>query len=127
MHEEWKSLKPRNYRNQLIMKFAANEAHKHHLDRSYIKKFYSRIQLAFQFKQLSGDDVNYDGNIIKSISGIRFNEETRLHIIRNTRRKFIITENIIIQKPDKMKQMIDQWVKMYALNVTHIQCKNLQH
>jgi hypothetical protein len=74
---EWKKLKPKHLKDQLIMDYIAQLKTKYSLSSDEVKQLISKIQLAFQFKNLSQDDVVYSDGVIKSITGLKFLKSSR--------------------------------------------------
>lgn len=110
MEVEWKKLKPRTLKNQIIMNFAAAQVEKHDLPESQIKHLYKIIQLGFQFKNLSGTDVHYEKGVITAIDGLEFDKKSNTFIITNPQKPMPKTEKQII-KTNKLLQTTDKWAR----------------
>ena len=75
---EWKKIKPRQLRNQLLMNYLAELKNKHNLNNNEFKQLISVVQLGFQFRSINSDDVQYmDGKVI-AIDNLEYDEKTRL-------------------------------------------------
>lgn len=77
---EWKKIKPRHLKDQLMMDYIAELKQTHKLTPAEVKHLISVVQLGFQFKALSQDDVEFSDGVIKNIEGLEFDEETRKFI-----------------------------------------------
>ena len=111
---DWKKLKPR-LRNQLLMNFAVTEASKRNLGAKGAKYLYNVIQLGFQFKQLTSDDIQYKKGSIVSISGLEYNESTQDFVITNPQKSLTRTDKPV-SKCNRLYQTINQWVRDYKTN-----------
>jgi hypothetical protein len=76
---EWKKIKPRHTRDQLMMDYIADLKLYYELNLTEYRKLVCTIQLAFQFKSLTPDDVVYDieQGKVTDITGLSFNATTR--------------------------------------------------
>lgn len=110
MEVEWKKLKPRTLKNQIIMNFAATQVEKHDLPESQIKHLYKIIQLGFQFKNLSGVDVHYEKGVITEIDGLEFDKKTNTFVITNPQKPMPKTEKQLV-KTNKLLQTTDKWAR----------------
>ena len=114
---DWKKLKSHSMRNQLLMNFVITEVNKRDLDVKCAKYLYNVIQLGFQFKQLTSDDVQYEKGVITSISGLEYDESTKEFIITNpqnpNRTDKPVSKPI---KSNRLYQTINKWVHDYKTN-----------
>jgi hypothetical protein len=78
---EFKKIKPRVLRDQLIMNFITELKERYGLSPSELKKLINTIQQGFQFKSLGADDVEYTDGVVKGINGLTFDEEERVFSI----------------------------------------------
>lgn len=74
---EWKKIKPRYLKDQLMMDYIAKLKEKYSLTPQEVKHLISIIQLGFQFKGLSQDDVDFSDGAIQDIQGLSFDRKTR--------------------------------------------------
>jgi len=74
---EWKKIKPKNLKDQLIMDYIAKVKEKHNLNDKEVKNLVSIIQIGFQFRSLSQDDVEFSNGIITDIRNLVFDKKTR--------------------------------------------------
>ena len=74
---EWKKIRPRHLKDQLVMDYIANLQHKHSLIPSEVKHLTSVVQLGFQFRSLTADDVVYADGVISDIRNLKFSKTTR--------------------------------------------------
>ena len=112
---EWKKLKSRSMRNQLLMTFVVTEVNKRDLDVKYVKYLYNVIQLGFQSKQLTSGDVQYEKGVITSISGLEYDESTQEFIITNPQKPVTRTDKPV-SKSNRLYQTINKWVRDYKTN-----------
>lgn len=112
---EWKKIKPRSVRNNIIMKFATTQININNLKSSKIKKLYNLIQLGFQFKQITNEDVIYENGVIESITGLDFDTESKKFVFKN-KPKFVARVEKHVVKNNQINQCIDKWAKEYKVN-----------
>ena len=74
---EWKKIKPKHLKDQLLMDYIASLKVKYSLTPLEIKHLISKVQLGFQFRSLSADDVEFDGTSVVNIKGLDFSSKTR--------------------------------------------------
>jgi len=77
---EFKNIKPRNLKDQLIMDYIAGLKLEHNLTEKEFKHLISTVHLGFQFRSLSPSDVIYSNCIVSDIVGLEFDEENRIFI-----------------------------------------------
>jgi hypothetical protein len=113
----WKKLKPRSVRNHILMNYAITQVELFELEKKQAIVFYRLLQLGFQFKQLSSDDVKYKKGKILDISGVEFDEDLNFFTLMNN---FSITSktdnNMRSNKTGTVEKSIDKWVKLYKQN-----------
>jgi hypothetical protein len=78
---EWKKIKPRHLKDQLMMDYIASLKEKYSLTPVEVRHLISRVQLGFQFKSLSQDDVEFSDGIVKDIKGLKFDKNKRRFVI----------------------------------------------
>lgn len=106
---EWKKIKPRAVKDQLIMNYVVELKETFNLTLKETKKLLSLIEVGFQFKQLDSGDVEYSSKKIKNIQGLEYDETTKEFGISRK-----IKKNIKIDKatmPHKFDQALDQFAK----------------
>lgn len=106
---EWKKLKPRSVKDTLIMSYGTSLKNKYQLSSKETKNLISVINLGFQFKKLTSDDIDYREREIKNIKGLKFNPETRTFYITNPPRKVNKSEKTV--KSQKFLQAVDKYFK----------------
>lgn len=74
---EWKKIKPKNLKEQLIMDYIAKLKEKYDLNNKEVKHVASVIQLGFYFRSLSQEDVEFSNGVITNIANLKFNKKTR--------------------------------------------------
>ena len=80
---DWKKIKPRTIRNQLLHIFVTDLKLKHKLTTLETQNLISVIHIGFQFHQLSSDDVVLENGKITKIKGLDFDKKKRVfHIDR---------------------------------------------
>lgn len=77
MNCDWKQLRPRHLRDQLVMDYIGSLKEKYGLTATETKNLVSIIQLGFQFHSLSQDDVDYQEGKVVNINGLTFDKKTR--------------------------------------------------
>lgn len=78
---EWKKIKPRHLKDQLMMDYIAGLKQKYNLTPPEVKHLISVVQLGFQFRAFSQDDVNFSKGVVKNIEGLKFDSKTRKFMI----------------------------------------------
>lgn len=74
---EFKNIKPRHLKDQLIMDYLVVLKSKHSLTTGEFKNLVSVVQLGFQFRELSPNDVVYINGEVTDIQGLVFDEKER--------------------------------------------------
>lgn len=77
---DFKNIKPRHLKDQLIMDHLFDLKSKHRLTNTEFKYLVSVVQLGFQFRSLSPNDVIYADGVVSDIQGLEFDEENRVFI-----------------------------------------------
>ena len=113
MDTEWKKLKPKSVKSTILMSFVSRECKDKDLDLKRIKKIYNQIQLGFQFKYITNDDVNYKKGVINSIDGFEYDKETKSYNFTNKKTAYRVEKQI--NKTNHFQQCIDRWVKEYKV------------
>lgn len=107
---EWKKLKPRSVKNNILMNFAISKIDELELDKKDVSKLYRLIQLGLQFKKLSSEDFEYDNGIIYSIKGLEYDEKTNFFILTN--KQGTISHNTSGKTDvNHLEKAVDKWVK----------------
>jgi hypothetical protein len=76
----WKKIKPKQIKNKLLADYITTLKQELDLTKQEIKHLTATINIGFQFKSLSSDDVEFDGKIIK-IDGLNFDKKKRIFTI----------------------------------------------
>jgi hypothetical protein len=74
---DFKKIKPKYIKDQLIMNYIISLKEKYTLNPSEYNSVVSLIQLGFQFKSLTSDNVVYQNGAIQSIDGLEYNVKKR--------------------------------------------------
>lgn len=112
---EWKKLKPRSIKNQILMNFATAQIKERSLTAKDVKYLYYTIQLGLQFKTLSDNDIHYEKGIVTGIDGLEFDKEKNTFLITNTSKPIAKCDTPVI-KSNKLYQGVDKWAKDYTNN-----------
>lgn len=75
--DDFKKIKQKQLKDHLIMNYVISLRDKYGLTNAEYNKALSIIQLGFQFKSITMDNVIYENGNIKDIEGIFFNPKTR--------------------------------------------------
>ena len=119
---EWKTLKPKTIRNHILINFAVEQTGIHKLDRKQAHALYRQIQLGFQFKQLTADDVKYKNGIIMSIQGLKFDTVCGRFEITNKPGHVSYASASKVNK-DPLKQRIGVWIKNHKKQALSLHIK----
>lgn len=112
---DWKKLKPRSMRNQILMNFAVSETRSRNMPSTSAKSLYHTILLGFQFKKLSSDDVRYSNGSINSIDGLEYSEKTQTFVLTKQQKNLSRTDKPTA-KSNPLQQAIDKWIRGYKTN-----------
>jgi len=107
---EWKKLKPRSVKNNILMNFTLSQVDNYKMDKKEVSKLYRLIQLGLQFKKLVSEDFEYDNGVIYSIKGLEFNEKSKFFILTN---KQGAISHSASNKPNinHFEKAVDKWAK----------------
>ena len=119
MNTDWKRLKPKSVKNTILMNFVVNKINEKSIDQKKIKKTYNQLQLAFQFKRLTNDDVEYENGTITDIKGFNYNEHNKEFEIQSIRNPCYRSEKQV-NKTTLYQQHIDRWIKDYKSICFHL-------
>lgn len=111
---EWKKLKPRSVKNHILMNYAITKTESLGLEPRTANNLYRIIQLGFQFKNLTSNNINYKQGKILSISGLDFDKQSETFKLTNNQGSIARTntsENG--NKINQVKKTINKWVKDY--------------
>lgn len=108
----WKKLKPRSIKTQILLDFSLSEVKKYNLPNSKSKDLYKIINLGFQFKKLTSNNVKYEKGIIVCIKGLEYNPKKKI---------FELTSNVVVSnkntkhptKVNGVKKDVERWLKDY--------------
>ena len=74
---DFKKIKPKHLKDQLIMNYIISLKEKYGLSAAEYNIAVSVIQLGFQFKSITSDNVLYENGEIQSIEGLEFDKKKR--------------------------------------------------
>lgn len=115
---EWKKIKPKNVKDQLIMDYITRLKEQHSLTLLELKQLVATIQLGFQFHSLASDDVIYANGIVEGIEGLSFDEETRLFSVPEPPIQATRSEKTV--RSNKFYNAVDKYVKDNALRIERL-------
>lgn len=110
---EWKKLKPRSVKNNILMNFALSQIDECELDKKDVSKLYRLIQLGLQFKKLSSEDFEYENGVVYSIKGLEYDEETKFFVLTN-KQGAISHSTSGKTDTNHLEKAVDKWVKTVA-------------
>lgn len=105
---EFKNIKPRHLKDQLIMDYLLGLKTQYSLTAPEFKHLVSVVQLGFQFKSLSPNDVVYADGIVSDIQGLDFDEDSRAFITPQTSGPVSKTEKTT--SPDKFYSCLKKFI-----------------
>ena len=108
---EWKKIKPRALKDQMIINYVSRLKDEYSLTMKESKLLLSRIQLGFQLKKLCSDDVCYSNRQIQSINGLTYDNLKKEWVIINPPRLVSKTEKPVVTQ--KFYQSIDRFAREY--------------
>lgn len=111
MNCEWKKLKPRSVKEFLIINFVKEMQLKHTLNPKETRDLLSYINVWFQLKKITSDDIEYENKSIVSIKGLKFNESNR--IWENSNNHKIVSKIEKINKTQKFDQSLNKFISGY--------------
>jgi hypothetical protein len=111
---EWKKIKPRALKNQMIINYVYKLKESFNLNIKESKLLLSRIQLGFHLKKICSDDVCYSNREIQSIKGLEFNNLKKEWIIVNPPR--IVNKTEKPPATQKFYQSVDKFAREYKSN-----------
>ncbi len=101
MLRDWKKLKPRALKDELIMNYVMKLIEEHDLEPKESRTLLTTIYLGFQYKKLTADHVDYENGVINNIIGLEIDPKEK---------KFYITnEPKVISKSEKTVQTRRFW------------------
>ncbi len=106
---EFKKIKPKNLKDQLIMNYIISLKEKYNLNATEYNNVVSVIQLGFQFKSISSDDVVYENSKIMGIKGLMFNKITRVFSLPSYAKMTVKPEKI--STVDKFSTTFNRFIK----------------
>jgi len=77
----WKELRPKYLKDRMIMRYVLYLQELHGLTQKEARRLLTTIQLGFQLKQISSDDVEYKQGKITKIKGLKIDEKAHTFMI----------------------------------------------
>jgi hypothetical protein len=113
---EWKKIKPKYIKEQLVTTYIGTLKERYSLSLTEVRQLTSIVQIGFQFKAFSQDDVVYSNGIVTSIKGLKFDKKNRIFIIPQCPR--VPTKAEKPSTANKMFSNIDKFLRDNTLRVT---------
>jgi len=98
---DWKKLKPRTLKDELIMNYVMKLIEEYNLDPKDSRVLLPTIYLGFQYKKLTAEHVEYEKGVIKNIIGLEIDPVEK--------RFYITNEPKVINKSEKTVQPRRFW------------------
>ena len=108
---EWKKLKPRSLKDELIMNYVMRLTKENDLDPKESKTILTTIYLGFQYKKLTAEHVDYENGVINNIIGLEMDPEEKKFYITNEPK--IVSKS---EKPAQTKRLqrdVDKFLRDY--------------
>ena len=120
---EWKQIRSKIMKESLIGKYVYDLKEEHDLSVKESKTLFALINLGFQFKKLTSENITFDDGYIKNISGIDYNEDTKVFTLVNDGK--ITPKSSKSSKSDAFYSSIERYIKDYEfrkskLHLSHI-------
>lgn len=81
IHCEWKQIRPRYVREQLLCDYVSKLAEKYKLSESATRKLSALISIAFEFKAITTNDIEYSNGKITKINNLRFDKKNKRFLV----------------------------------------------
>jgi hypothetical protein len=117
--QDWNQLKKKNIKECLIENYVIELQNTYNFSNKTLKKLFSHILLAFQFKLLQKTDVCYDTELgkITNINGITVNEDKTIDVIPTS--DIFDIQNIDDDTEQLLYFVINEWYK-YCMNISKL-------
>jgi len=106
---EWKKLKPKSLRDTFIMDYIIEIGNKYSLSNREVKKLFHNIQSGFQFKNIDGNDIEYNNGKVTNIRGVKYDPDEKKIIFSRSSQKAAKNEKNKTNK--KIFQSIDRLIR----------------
>ena len=107
---EWKKIKPKSRKDDMILNFVLEKQRKRKLTTTQTKHLLAVIQTGIQFKSLIPEDINIEDGRIKSISGLRYNKNKKEFYLKRGIAN-VSSRSEKTTTPDRFQQALDKYVK----------------
>ncbi|HMP28701.1 MAG TPA: hypothetical protein PKD85_03825 [Saprospiraceae bacterium] len=114
---DWKQLKPRNLKDQLIMEYISYLKEYYSLDPIETRNLIAVIQIGFKFRYISQDDVKYKKGKVRHIKGLKFNTKKRIFESSYKPGNQNTTRNVK-PVPNKFYNEVDKYIKSHMTRMT---------
>lgn len=109
---EWKQAsRSKTSKNLLVSSYVERLSEIYKLTFKECKNLFSLINLAFQFKKISAENVTFDNGEIEHIDGLLYDEATRTFTIEGTDKHPTKTSKTV--KQDQLYKNIDNYLRDY--------------
>ena len=108
---EWKKLKPRSIKAIKIAEYVTRLKEEHLMTVKEAKNLLGMINIGFQFKQITSDDVEYENSQVQNINGLEYCEKRKMWNITHKSRVVNKTEKTVTTQ--KFHQCIDGYLREY--------------
>ncbi len=108
---DWKKLKPRTLKDELIMNYVMKLIKEHNLEPKESKILLPIIYLGFQYKKLTADHVDYENGVINNIIGLEFDPEEKKFYITNEPKVISKSEKTV--QPRRFWRDVDKFLRDY--------------
>jgi len=108
---EWKQIRSKNMKESLISKFVQELKNEYELTAKESKTLFILINLGFQFKKLSNDDIIFNKGKIIEIKNLNYDSSTRTFSLINEGK--IGPRSVKTIKSDYFYHCIDKYIKEY--------------
>lgn len=118
---EWKKIKPKFIKDDLIMNYILKLKDKYDLSYSQAKKIFVTINLGMQSKKITSEDFDFRDREIKNINGVVFDNRTKKVIITNKSKKVSSSsEKNNTNNSHKFTTSIEKYLKEYQKTKEYI-------
>lgn len=109
LNVEWKKIKPKAYRDQLIIEFVVRRMRELSLSAKEARELFSKIQTGISFKQIIPEDILYSEGEIKDISSLVF--EPKKKKFKLTRMSKGVYKAEKINTVDRLQKVTDKYMR----------------
>lgn len=115
---EWKKIKPKNVKDQLIMDYITRLNEEYKLTTAELKQLIAIVQLGFQFHCLTSDSVVYVDGRVEKIEDLEFDPDTRIFTIPDPPASSLRSEKQV--RCNRFYTAIDRFVKDNSVRIDRL-------